>query len=185
MSNPDSSEESLYLAACRLTDPTERVAFLDVQCGGQAELRRRLDGLLAAREDADAFFDQAPAARLRERGDAIPCQPSPGPASEDGHDSRSFRRCSFSATNWSLILAAKDSQSPTAAPALEQLCRKYWYPLYAYVRRRGYAEADAQDLTQGFFALLLERYAVERLVPWTRLETPTPAVSTSWSCLPT
>ena len=53
-----------------------------------------------------------------------------------------------------VIEAAKDSSAP-AEDALEKLCRAYWYPLYVYVRRRGYAPHDAQDLTQSFFERLL------------------------------
>ena len=63
----------------------------------------------------------------------------------------------FTTTHWSVVLAAGQTSSPTAQPALEQLCRTYWYPLYAYVRRRGFTPHDAQDLTQGFFAQLLSR----------------------------
>ena len=63
----------------------------------------------------------------------------------------------FATTHWSLILAAGDASSPRAQAALEALCRAYWYPLYAYVRRKGYAAEDAQDLTQEFFARLLAR----------------------------
>ena len=48
-------------------------------------------------------------------------------------------------------------QSPAADEALEKLCRLYWWPLYGFVRRQGYAPEEAQDLTQGFFAMLLER----------------------------
>jgi RNA polymerase sigma-70 factor (ECF subfamily) len=55
------------------------------------------------------------------------------------------------------VLAAGQSDSAQGAAALEKLCRAYWYPLYAYVRRRGYAPEDAQDETQSFFARLLER----------------------------
>ena len=54
-------------------------------------------------------------------------------------------------------MAAGQESSPEAAAALAELCRAYWYPLYAYVRRKGYAVADAQDLTQHFFARLLEK----------------------------
>jgi RNA polymerase sigma factor (sigma-70 family) len=62
----------------------------------------------------------------------------------------------FATTHWSVLLAAGGRVSePQAAAALEQLCRAYWYPLYACVRRRGYKPQDAQDLTQGFFAALL------------------------------
>jgi RNA polymerase sigma-70 factor (ECF subfamily) len=63
----------------------------------------------------------------------------------------------FESTCWSVVLAAGHNESPQAVAALEQLCRTYWHPLYAYARRRGYSPDDAQDLTQGFFAHLLER----------------------------
>jgi RNA polymerase sigma-70 factor (ECF subfamily) len=63
----------------------------------------------------------------------------------------------FVATQWSVVLAAARSDTTKAQAALEKLCRTYWYPLYAYVRRRGYPAQDAQDLTQAFFARLLER----------------------------
>ena len=56
-----------------------------------------------------------------------------------------------------MVLAAKDKASPDSAAALEALCRAYWYPLYAFVRRQGHAARDAQDLTQEFFARLLEK----------------------------
>ena len=63
----------------------------------------------------------------------------------------------FATTHWSVVLAAGDTASPQADEALEQLCRTYWYPLYAYVRRDGYSPEDAQDLTQAFFERLLGR----------------------------
>ncbi len=63
----------------------------------------------------------------------------------------------FTTTHWSVVLAAGQSESPQAAQALETLCRTYWYPLYAYVRREGYDATDAQDLTQEFFARLLAK----------------------------
>ena len=63
----------------------------------------------------------------------------------------------FATTHWSVVLAAAHSSSPASQPALEKLCRAYWYPLYAYVRREGYSAQDAQDLTQGFFARFLEK----------------------------
>ena len=55
------------------------------------------------------------------------------------------------------MLAAGDPTSPQASASLEELCRTYWYPLYVYVRRRGYGVEDAQDLTQTFFARVLEK----------------------------
>lgn len=63
----------------------------------------------------------------------------------------------FATTHWSVVLAAGETTSSQAEVALEKLCRAYWYPLYAHVRRRGYSPHDAQDLTQGFFARLLEK----------------------------
>lgn len=67
------------------------------------------------------------------------------------------RSGTFPTTHWSVVLSAGREASAEAAQALETLCRTYWYPLYVYVRRRGYGREDAQDLTQGFFAHLLER----------------------------
>ena len=66
----------------------------------------------------------------------------------------------FTTTHWSAVLAAGHQDGPLAAEALEKLCRTYWYPLYAYVRRKGYAAHDAQDLTQAFFARLMEKQAL-------------------------
>jgi RNA polymerase sigma-70 factor (ECF subfamily) len=66
-------------------------------------------------------------------------------------------RGDFTATHWSLVLAAGHHSSPGSQAALETLCQKYWYPLYAYVRRRGHGPEDAQDLTQDFFARLLRK----------------------------
>ena len=72
----------------------------------------------------------------------------PAPA---GHHGRPF-----TTTHWSVVLTAQ-GDSPAAQAALEKLCRTYWWPLYGFVRRNGYTPEEAQDLTQGFFALLLER----------------------------
>jgi RNA polymerase sigma factor (sigma-70 family) len=63
----------------------------------------------------------------------------------------------FRTTHWSMVLRAGDSQSPDSARALERLCRTYWYPLYAFVRRKGHSHEEAQDLTQGFFEKLLAK----------------------------
>lgn len=62
----------------------------------------------------------------------------------------------FVTTHWSVVLTAQ-SRSPAAQDAIEQLCRIYWRPIYTFVRREGSTVEEAQDLTQGFFALLLER----------------------------
>src|SRR5437764_1524020 len=63
----------------------------------------------------------------------------------------------FTTTHWSIVMAAAHDDTTQSAAALESLCGAYWYPLYAYVRRRGYEPADAQDLTQEFFARLLAK----------------------------
>jgi RNA polymerase sigma-70 factor (ECF subfamily) len=62
----------------------------------------------------------------------------------------------FVTTHWSVVLAAQ-GESEMAREALEILCRTYWWPLYGFARRSGYGPEEAQDLTQGFFALFLER----------------------------
>jgi RNA polymerase sigma-70 factor (ECF subfamily) len=62
----------------------------------------------------------------------------------------------FVTTRWSVVLAAQ-GESDAAREALEKLCRIYWWPLYGFVKRNGYKPEEAQDLTQGFFAMLLER----------------------------
>jgi RNA polymerase sigma factor (sigma-70 family) len=71
----------------------------------------------------------------------------------------------FVTTHWSVVLAAARSDTTRARAALESLCQTYWHPLYAFVRRRGYSPEDAQDLTQEFFARLLERKAVATVAP--------------------
>jgi RNA polymerase sigma factor (sigma-70 family) len=63
----------------------------------------------------------------------------------------------FSTTHWSLVVRAGDRVDPAAQSALETLCRRYWFPLYAFVRREGYDIEDSQDLTQAFFARFLEK----------------------------
>jgi RNA polymerase sigma-70 factor (ECF subfamily) len=63
----------------------------------------------------------------------------------------------FRTTHWSVVLAAGGLESPDAQAALARLCQTYWYPLYCCVRHRGHCPEDAQDLTQAFFAKLLEK----------------------------
>ena len=62
----------------------------------------------------------------------------------------------FTTTHWSVVLEAQ-GESPAAQEALEKLCRTYWQPIYGFVRRQGAGPEETKDLTQGFFALLLER----------------------------
>src|SRR4051812_20122625 len=64
-------------------------------------------------------------------------------------------RAQFSETRWSLILRAREDHDPRGMEALEILCRKYWPPVYAFLRRSGYSNHDAKDLCQGFFERLL------------------------------
>jgi RNA polymerase sigma-70 factor (ECF subfamily) len=96
------------------------------------------------------------AAPIAEGGGGAGCyntpmsNPSPAPAAH------------FATTRWSLIVAA---QQPGAPQALADLCRLYWYPLYAYVRRRGHDAGAAEDLTQAFFAHLLEHHALSSVSP--------------------
>lgn len=63
----------------------------------------------------------------------------------------------FATTRWSVVLLAGRRDAPHAHEALADLCRTYWYPLYAHIRRRGHAPHQAQDLTQEFFARLLDK----------------------------
>jgi len=69
----------------------------------------------------------------------------------------------FATTHWSVVLAAKQGEPSEAADALEKLCRTYWPPLYAYIRRDGHDATEAQDLTQEFFARLLKKDFLARL----------------------
>lgn len=73
--------------------------------------------------------------------------PTPPPASDAW----------FVTTHWSVVLSAREKDTPRSAAALETLCRAYWYPLYAFLRRQGHAPHDAQDLVQCFFVRLLQK----------------------------
>jgi RNA polymerase sigma-70 factor (ECF subfamily) len=71
----------------------------------------------------------------------------------------------FATTQWSLVLRAGDRGNPEANTALAWLCERYWFPLYAFVRRKGRDVHEAQDLTQEFFTRLLEKNALAVAVP--------------------
>ncbi len=91
---------------------------------------------------------------------AIGCKQEPRAARSDSSAFPAANRngaVAFVTTHWSVVLAAQEGLSPAAEEALEKLCRSYWWPLYGFVRRQGYGPEEAQDLTQGFFASLLER----------------------------
>lgn len=79
--------------------------------------------------------------------------PSPGPSSV------------FLTTHWSVVKAAGSSETTRGQVALEELCTAYWHPLYHYVRRRGFAPEESQDLTQEFFARLLQRRLLAKADP--------------------
>jgi len=71
----------------------------------------------------------------------------------------------FAETHWSVVLSAVRGDDTRSREALARLCQTYWYPLYAFVRRHGHSPEDAQDLTQGFFAHLLEHHALAGVHP--------------------
>jgi len=71
----------------------------------------------------------------------------------------------FATTHWSVVLAAGSASSPDCQRALSTLCQTYWYPLYAYLRRRGHDSHQAEDYTQAFFAQMLEKGYLSRVEP--------------------
>lgn len=84
-------------------------------------------------------------------------------SAEPTTDDSSPRGDIFATTHWTVVLAAGRRSDPQAQLALEELCRTYWFPLYAYVRRRGHTKEDAEDLTQAFFARFLEKNYLAKL----------------------
>jgi len=87
------------------------------------------------------------------------------PAGNERNAGRPAGREAFFTTRWTLVAAAGRKSDAEARSALEELCRTYWYPLYAHVRRRGHSKEDAEDLTQAFFARLLEKNPFDGLAP--------------------
>src|SRR5215469_14152017 len=69
----------------------------------------------------------------------------------------------FQTTLWSVVLVSAESQAPGSKEAFADLCKLYWYPLYAFIRYRGYSPEDAEDLVQGFFLPLLEHKTLRRV----------------------
>jgi len=69
----------------------------------------------------------------------------------------------FRTTHWSVVLAARGGHDTQARTALDLLCRSYWYPIYAFLRRQGSTPEDAEDLTQGFFEHVLEHNTLDRV----------------------
>ncbi len=81
-------------------------------------------------------------------------------------DQRGGGAANFNTTHWTLVLACRDEDDlPAAEKALANLYQTYWYPLYAYVRRRGYGEHDAEDLVQGFYVHLQGKRAIAKADP--------------------
>ncbi|HEY7117361.1 MAG TPA: sigma-70 family RNA polymerase sigma factor [Tepidisphaeraceae bacterium] len=76
-----------------------------------------------------------------------------------------MERGRFATTRWSMVLTAAHRSSPGSADALAELCRTYWYPIYAFVRRQGRSHEAAQDLTQEFFARMLEKRYIDEVGP--------------------
>jgi DNA-directed RNA polymerase specialized sigma24 family protein len=81
------------------------------------------------------------------------------------HDSTGGDAGRFRTTRWTAVLLSAQSQAPGSQEALAQLCRIYWYPIYAFVRHQRYNPEDAQDLTQGFFLHLLGHKALSQVSP--------------------
>ena len=81
------------------------------------------------------------------------------------HNIAPSNRPRFATTHWSIVLAAGKSSSPHQKHALETLCKDYWFPLYAYLRRRGYDTHQAEDHTQAFFAHILEKHDLQTADP--------------------
>lgn len=73
------------------------------------------------------------------------------------------RPSAFATTHWSVVLGAGHTDFAGAPAALEELCRNYWYPLYVFIRRRGSDPQEAEDLTQAFFAFLLEKKTLKKV----------------------
>ena len=84
---------------------------------------------------------------------------------ETGEPETGGRPGAFATTRWTVVFAAGQGTSAGSEMAMEELCRTYWYPLYAYVRRRGYTKEDAEDLTQAFLARLSARKDLDGLSP--------------------
>ncbi len=82
-----------------------------------------------------------------------------------GNNAGQFGKDRFATTQWSMVRAVGDANSQSASTALQELCQIYWYPLYSYVRRQGKDANTAADLTQSFFADLLQREDLKRVDP--------------------
>jgi len=86
-------------------------------------------------------------------------------AQEHSTDPDSSQNARFTTTRWTMVVAAGQEHSAGAGEALEFLCRRYWSPLYFYLRRQGYDRVAAEDVVQGFFAHLLEKRGLQKVKP--------------------
>jgi RNA polymerase sigma factor (sigma-70 family) len=84
---------------------------------------------------------------------------------EGTSDTGNSTEARFDKTHWSVILPAANQQAPGAQEALEQLCKTYWPPLYAFLRKQGHGPEDSKDLTQGFFVHLLAKDRLQNIQP--------------------
>lgn len=84
---------------------------------------------------------------------------------EETTESNAVAGAQFRTTHWSVVVRAGHGNAPEAGPALNELCQVYWYPLYAFARRQGCGVAEAEDLTQAFFARLLEHNFIAQAEP--------------------
>jgi DNA-directed RNA polymerase specialized sigma24 family protein len=114
-------------------------------------------GKMPALRGVDSLFDTLGVARYPRA-----VQMTSDGTTSSGPEARQAPAGCFVTTHWSVVLTAGQSDTPRAQSALEKLCRAYWFPLYAYARRRGHSIEDAQDLTQEFFARVLERHWLAR-----------------------
>ena len=137
-----------------------------------SEIRRNSDALRRKISDRERSVDFAWSDGSRFRGRFgfkfgmhvinYPCCGEPLNPDESSLGNVAYR---FRTTRWTAVLLSAQSQAPGYQAALGELYRIYWYPLYAYIRRRGHTPEEAQDLTQGFFLHLLEHKTLGRADP--------------------
>src|SRR6266850_5306281 len=113
------------------------------------------------RSDYEAIYDLTVLSRVR----IVVAHTNGVPMSSLSKTGDIARTNDFPPTHWEVVAAAGSDSSADCQAALELLCRSYWHPLYAYVRRRGYGAHDAEDLTQDFFAQFLRKEHLKRANP--------------------
>ncbi len=123
----------------------DRLAVNDASCQGVLVTRPAIPYLSAQVRNSDALTSRS---KTPPKVALHPMKPSPSPG--------------FATTNWSLVLAVMDTAPDRASEALEHLCSRYWFPVYAYVRRCGNEVHQAEDLTQEFFQYVIEHQVFQR-----------------------